>query len=449
MSHNSLLILAAPEADVAVQNLLDLTRDGAFHTESVSRCAAGLERLRAGGGREFAAIVVDLFLPDCQGIETFDAVLHASPGIPILIFSRRRDEELARLAVQRGAQDYLLAEDLDNQILSKAIACLLGRATHTAIWFLEQERARLTLNSIADAVISTDLAGRITYLNPMAAGMTGWSLLEARGRPLDEVLKIIDGDNRASASNPLAMAVPHDNMASLGNNWVLQRRDGHESAIEHRAAPIRDRHGHEMGTVIIFHDVSAARAISLRMSYLAHHDFLTELPNRMLLDDRLGQAINFACRHRTSLAVLFIDVDHFKQINDALGHSIGDEVLKSIARRLANCVRNSDTVSRQGGDEFLVLLSEIGRAADAAVSARKILKAVSAPHRLEQRDVHVTVSVGIGVYPNDGTDAETLLKNADAALFQAKAQGRNRHQFCKSRPRAVQRSAGFAKINPE
>jgi diguanylate cyclase len=165
------------------------------------------------------------------------------------------------------------------------------------------------------------------------------------------------------------------------------------------------------------------------MSYLAQHDFLTELPNRMLLRDRLTQAITSAHRHRTSLAVLFVDVDHFKHVNDTLGHVIGDQLLKSIAQRLVACVRSSDTVSRLGGDEFLVLLSEVGRAADAAVSADKVLAAVSAPHRIDHQDVRVTVSVGIGVYPEDGTDVETLLKNADTALFHAKAHGRGNHQF--------------------
>jgi len=175
--------------------------------------------------------------------------------------------------------------------------------------------------------------------------------------------------------------------------------------------------------------VSVARAMSLRMSYLAQHDLLTELPNRMLLNDRLTQAIASAQRHRTSLAVLFLDVDHFKHINDSLGHAIGDQLLHSIAQRLVACVRRSDTVSRQGGDEFVVLLSEVARAEHAAFTAAKILTAVSRPHRIGHQDLHVTVSVGIGVYPDDGVDAETLLKNADTALFQAKALGRGNHQF--------------------
>jgi diguanylate cyclase (GGDEF)-like protein len=181
--------------------------------------------------------------------------------------------------------------------------------------------------------------------------------------------------------------------------------------------------------VIVFRDVSVARAMSLKMSYLAQHDFLTELPNRMLLNDRLTQAIAAARRHRTSLAVLFVDIDHFKHINDSLGHTIGDQLLKSVARCLVTCVRTSDTVSRQGGDEFVVLLSEIARSEDAALIADKMLAALSNSHRIEHQDVRITASIGIGVYPHDGMDAETLLKNADRALLHAKADGRSRRQF--------------------
>src|ERR1700732_3001557 len=259
--------------------------------------------------------------------------------------------------------------------------------------------------------------------------MTGWSRQEASGRPLQEVLRIIDGDTREPALNPMAMAILYNKSVGLSPNCILIRRDGYESAIEDTAAPIHDARGQVTGAVIVFHDVSAARTMSIRMSYLAQHDFLTELPNRMLLNDRLTQAIAAARRHRTSLAVLFVDVDHFKRINDSLGHTNGDQLLKSVARRLVTCVRTSDTVSRHGGDEFVVLLSEVARADDAALSADKILTALRAPHRIERRDLRITVSVGIAVYPADGTDAETLLMNADRALLHAKSHGRNRRQF--------------------
>jgi diguanylate cyclase (GGDEF)-like protein/PAS domain S-box-containing protein len=397
----------------------------------VTRCADASNRLGSQAGEEIAAVVVDLFLPDSQGIETFDTLLRAAPHVPILVLSHLHDEDVAKLAVQRGAQDYLLQERLDGYSLPRALSNMLERSAYAEALFLERERAQVTLNSIGDAVISTDVAGNVTYLNVVAESMTGWSRQEASGRPLQEVLRIIDGDSREPALNPLSMAVLHNKTVGLSANCVLIRRDGYESAIEDTAAPIHDRRGRVTGAVIVFHDVGVARAMSLRMSYLAQHDFLTELPNRMLLNDRLIQAIASAHRHGKSLAVLFLDVDHFKHINDSLGHAIGDQLLKSIAGRLVACVRSSDTVSRQGGDEFVVLLSEVTHPEDAASTADKILAAVSRSHRIGDRDLHVTVSVGIGVYPNDGADAETLLKNADLALIRAKIHGRSNHQFFK------------------
>jgi diguanylate cyclase len=167
------------------------------------------------------------------------------------------------------------------------------------------------------------------------------------------------------------------------------------------------------------------------MSYLAHHDYLTDLPNRLLLDDRLAQAMSAAHRYQGQLAVLFIDVDRFKHINDSLGHAIGDELLLSIAGRLVAAVRGSDTVCRPGGDEFVILLSTIAHAEDAALSANKILTALGMPHRIKNHDLQITVSMGIGVYPDDGTDAETLVKNADTAMLNAKESGRNNYQFFK------------------
>jgi diguanylate cyclase (GGDEF)-like protein len=162
---------------------------------------------------------------------------------------------------------------------------------------------------------------------------------------------------------------------------------------------------------------------------LAQHDFLTDLPNRLLLNDRLAQAIALARRDGNQLAVLFLDLDRFKHINDSLGHAIGDQLLQSVAERLAACVRTSDTVSRQGGDEFVILLSKVEHAKDAARSAEKMLAALTTSHRIAQHDLHVTVSIGIGIYPDDGQDAETLVKSADTAMYHAKENGRNNYQF--------------------
>jgi diguanylate cyclase (GGDEF)-like protein/PAS domain S-box-containing protein len=281
--------------------------------------------------------------------------------------------------------------------------------------------AKAMLDSIGDAVLSTDLAGNVTYLNPVAERMTGWSMSEAAGRPSQEVMRIIDGESREPLRSPMMLAIRRDTNVGLSENCLLISRDGRESAIEDTAAPIHDRHGRVIGAVVVFRDVGAARALSLQMSRLAQHDVLTGLPNRLLLSDRLDQAIAAAQRRGSSLAVLFLDVDWFKRINDRLGHSVGDRVLQSVADRLVASVRRSDTVSRYGGDEFVVLLTEVACAEDASFSADNLLAAIAAPLRFEGLDLYVTASVGIGVYPADGKDAETILRKADLALLRAKA----------------------------
>jgi len=176
---------------------------------------------------------------------------------------------------------------------------------------MEKERAQVTLNSIGDAVLSTDIAGNVTYLNQVAEAMTGGSCQEAIGRPLAEVFRIIDGATREIAPNPMTQAVLEDKTVGLSANCILIRRDGFESAIEDSAAPIHDRGGQVTGAVIVFHDVSASRASVQKMSYLAQHDFLTDLPNRMLLSDRVANAIALARRHGKQCAVLVLDWDCF------------------------------------------------------------------------------------------------------------------------------------------
>jgi diguanylate cyclase (GGDEF)-like protein len=245
-----------------------------------------------------------------------------------------------------------------------------------------------------------------------------------RSLPPQDVVCIIDACTRDPVREPLAMAKRQDDTVGLGEDCLLVCRDGQESAIEDTAAPIHDSRGQVIGAVIVFHSVGAARAMSDRMSHLAQHDPLTGLPNRLLLQDRLGRAIASARRRASALALLFLDVDRFKRINDSLGHAAGDQVLQSIADRLTACVRDSDTVCRYGGDEFVVLLSEVASSGDAAFSADQVLAAIAAPQRVGDQVLHVTASVGVSVYPADGMDAATLLRKADLALLRAKSDRR-------------------------
>jgi diguanylate cyclase (GGDEF)-like protein len=171
------------------------------------------------------------------------------------------------------------------------------------------------------------------------------------------------------------------------------------------------------------------QSAKVQLEHLVHHDVLTDLPNRTLLQDRLGQAIELARRQDRQLAVMFMDLDQFKHINDSLGHAVGDQLLQSVAERLMGCVRHLDTISRQGGDEFVLLLPYIEHAEDAAFTAQKILVALAQPHRIDENTIHIGASIGISIYPDDGQDAETLIKCADSAMYHAKENGRNNYQF--------------------
>jgi diguanylate cyclase (GGDEF)-like protein/PAS domain S-box-containing protein len=427
----NILLMAADAGDArTVGEALAGERNVPFSIKWVDSLAAGLEWLRGGRTR---VVLLDLQLPDVRGIGALDSLLAAAPHVPVLVFAGERDEDLARQAVQRGAQDYLLRDHLDRYSLPRALRNVMDRKAAEDALFLERERAQVTLDSIGDAVVSTDLAGRVTYLNSIAEKMTGWSREQARGRPVAEVLRVVDAATREPpARNPMGLAIEQNSAVGLAANSVLVRRDGTEYAIEDSASPIHGRDGSVIGAVMVFHDVSASRAVVARMSHLAQHDFLTDLPNSVLLGDRITQAIALANRYDKQLAVLFMDLDHFKPINDSLGHATGDKLLQSVALRLKACVRGSDAVARRGGDEFVVLLSEIARAEDAGRSADKIIAAVKAPHRIDGHELRVTISIGIGIYPLHGADAETLLKAADAAMYQSKKNGRDRYRF--SRP---------------
>jgi len=443
ISHNILLISDASDAR-AVRDALIRSNDGPFKVDWVRSRADGMQRLTKLGharetgprssltrtnGAEVVAVLVDLFLPDSSGLDTFAELFHAAPHVPILILSAAQHEDVARLAVRQGALDYFLKDHLDDHLLPKTLRTIIERAEGADALYEELERARVTLDSIGDAVISTDLRCHVTYLNAVAEKMTGWARDEARGHEVEEVFRAVDGATGADVCRAMQLAIKENTTVGLTSDSVSVCGEAIETPFEDSASPIHNRWGEVTGAVMVFRDISTSRALSHRMSYLAQHDSLTGLPNRVLLSDRLNHAISLAYRRRRKMAVLFIDIDRFKHVNDSLGHEIGDRLLQSIARRLLDCVRRSDTVSRQGGDEFVIILSEISQAQDAAVSAEKMLQALSVPHRIEQHELRVTGSIGIVVYPDDGTEADTLLKHADFAMYHAKDQGRNNYQF--------------------
>lgn len=429
MTNRVLIITADSLVAKDLEDALSKDKDGQFFVQRVSHLSEAMARLCNGG---IDAIMASLALPDSQGVETFDKLFVAAPHVPIIVLCVADDEMRTTEAVQRGAQGYLSKDHFCSYLVPQTLRnCIRSKALEEK-FFIERTRAEITLNSISDAVISTDMSGNVNYLNITAEKMTGWTREDAYGHQITEIMCLINNETRETEHNPIHFVLMYGKPMGLAAGTILVRRDGVEVAIEDSAAPIHDWDGNITGAVIVFHDVTAAQAMSVKMAYLAQHDFLTGLPNRLLLNDRIAQAIAFGKRRSTKFAVLFLDLDNFKCINDSLGHETGDALLQSVAKSLLACVRNSDTVSRQGGDEFVILLMGDKHGGKAALTAEKIVTAMTAPHSIAGHELHVTTSIGISIYPDDGEDVETLIKNADTAMYHAKEKGRNNFQFFKN-----------------
>lgn len=290
------------------------------------------------------------------------------------------------------------------------------------------DMAQITLNAIGDGVLVADPDGNVIYMNRVAERLTGWPSAEALGKSVEDIFFIVDGATRERMVSPSRRAMNQDRIVELELGSILIRQDGTDLAIEDSAAPILNRLGRIVGAVIVFHDARESRTITEKMSHHAQHDILTDLPNRLLLMERLTQAIGMASRNHKQIALLFLDLDHFKEINDSFGHAVGDHLLRDVAADILSCVRATDTVSRLGGDEFVILLTQIEAMHDAAQVAGKLLEKVARPRVIDGHSLRVTLSIGISSYPENGLDAEALMNTADAAMYCSKAEGRNNFQ---------------------
>jgi diguanylate cyclase (GGDEF)-like protein len=264
-------------------------------------------------------------------------------------------------------------------------------------------------------------------------GATGRRLEEierARDAPLSATTTLIAREAAVLAREQAADL--REETADLREEIADQREEAMRAAAERRAhGETQLLEANEHLVVAAIHSqtmTEVAEHAALQMSFKAERDFLTGLPNRALLADRLAQSITLAQRHGKRVALMYLDLDNFKDINDSLGHSVGDQLLQSAAKRLEGCIRHSDTVSRQGGDEFVVLLSEVAAVQDADLAAEKLVKAMAEPHLIGGHRLNVTLSIGISLYPDDGADAEAILTNADTAMYHAKRNGGNNYQ---------------------
>ena len=301
------------------------------------------------------------------------------------------------------------------------------KRAETAV-FEEKEKAQVTLQSIGDAVITTDAEGRIEYLNPVAEDLTGWETREVRGKALREVFNILNEATREPVENPVSRSLREGRVIAVADQTVLVNRRGQEIAIQDSAAPIRDRSGKIIGAVMVFHDVSKERRLRRALAYQASHDALTGLINRREFENRLNEALLTARADETTTHVLlYLDLDQFKLVNDTCGHQAGDRLLKQITGILQTRIRTSDTIARLGGDEFGILLQDCTaeRAAKIADSLRQAIR----EYRFEWQDGAMNVGVSIGIVEINSRAARasrSVMSAADVACYAAKDSGRNR-----------------------
>ena len=378
-----------------------------------------------------AAIRPDLVLMDIHLAGEMDGITAAEhirqhQGLPVVFLTAHSDQATFQRA-QLSQPFGFVTKPFEERELEIAVGMALYRHEVEAKLAHMERWLATTLRSIGDAVMATDLDGAVTFMNQQAETLTGWSLADARARPLGEVLRLVQAADHAPVGDLVARVLAENMVIELGPNTLLLARDGSELPVENSAAPIRDQAGSVSGFVIVFRDITARKQAEEQLRYSAVHDPLTGLANRALLMDRLEHAFEHARRHSEhQFAVLYLDLDGFKAINDSLGHLTGDQVLVGVARRLEASLRAEDTVARVGGDEFVILLESILDLRGAAHVTARIQQNMAAPMNVEGREVTVGISAGIAMHGPDDQQAADILRDADAALYRAKDQNKGR-----------------------
>jgi len=342
-----------------------------------------------------------------------ETTLRRRDGTPLVVLMSARIVRDARGRV--AAYEGTMADITERKRVEQAI-------------FEEKERAQVTLQSIGDGVITTDREGRIEYLNPVAEQLSGWPAAEAQGASIMHVLRLRDETTRSEIESPLLRCLREDRVVHFGESSVLVNRLGQEIAIQDSAAPIRDRAGRTVGAVVVFRDVTKERRLRHALSYQASHDALTGLINRREFDARLAEALHGAREGSASHALLYVDLDQFKVVNDTCGHAAGDRLLRDVTALLQRHVRSADVIARLGGDEFGILAQHC-TLEQATRIAEQIRQAVR-DHRFywEQHSATIGASIGVVAITRDSESVASVLSAADLACYGAKDAGRNRVQ---------------------
>ncbi|WP_462168693.1 two-component system response regulator [Pseudoalteromonas lipolytica] len=382
-------------------------------------------------------LVLDLEMPTVSGFDILEVIQKKSTlaHIRTVVITSHSDPAIEEKALSLGAIDFiskplnlrLCRIRIENHIKIRSQEKILQQTQ--AELFAEKEQLRITLDSIADAVISTDKKANIVYMNPVAQRLTGWSQTAAKGRHIEEVMKLVDATTKASSINPLVVALNENRPVAMALNTQLISKQGIEHRVEDSAAPILDKNHSQCGAVMVFQDVSEALAMSMQMTYLSHHDQLTSLPNRVLLHDRLTQGIARAEFNDSKLSLMLLDLDKFKFINDALGHHVGDEIIAHIGHSLDLFACNDITVARVGGDEFALVVPHSANSLSLEPLVNQVLNVISKPFRSGGEQHVLTASLGISVYPDDASSVEEMLRHADSAMYKAKNESANSYFY--------------------
>lgn len=412
MTWGSITIFLFPDGDIAQQMFVVFVLAGMV-AGSVSVLSASLSA--------FALFSIPILLPLAFRLYAIgDYFSHWMSIMSILFF-------FGMLFAARGVNRTILSSlqiRFDNSELCRENAY---RQRAEEALFQQKERLQTTLSSIAESVVITSSNARIEYLNPAAEELCGWSSVQAKG---ETIRALLCANGRIEDE---AQATADEECLSTGkkskNNILIIQRGNKKLFIEALAAPLRDRFGTISGAVVVLRDVTQEKQQSMMLAHEANHDALTSLPNRNLLRDRIDHAIAKSLRAGNLVAVLFIDLDRFKGINDHLGHTIGDLLLQDVAKQLCACLRQEDSVARIGGDEFVVVLEDLQNEHQASVTARKIVESLASPISIEGHEIRISASIGIALFPKDGEDFDSLMKNADIAMYRTKEHGGNNIEF--------------------
>jgi diguanylate cyclase (GGDEF)-like protein/PAS domain S-box-containing protein len=361
--------------------------------------------------QDFDLILLDLSLPDSESKRTFWQVYAEAPTVAIVVMTGLDDEAFASELVQAGAQDFLVKGSVDARWLARAMRYAIERKR-------AEERLRLAaqvFESTMEGIVITDARNQVVSVNPAFCAMTGFESEEVLGQHRN----IIWGDALE------AVPVSQDGSNGWRGESFLRRKSGERFPVWMSITDVLGLAREVSHRVIVFAEITALKQTEARLHFLANHDPLTGLPNRLMFNERLQQALANAQRTGDQVGVLFVDLDRFKNVNDTLGHTIGDKLLQQVAGRVGACVRGTDTVARLGGDEFALILTNVQNDEDAQIVAQKILDAMRPAFEVDGHEIYITASIGIACCPPSGDVAELLLQRADVAMYSAKSLGKD------------------------